>query len=264
VLRQLDFAHAAGANCLAQRPCSRTRGGDGGPPLRRGRLHLAGPAVGYSIDGHGRGSRRVRSIPCVAAPARFGAGRRRGGAVLGFAAADVVVCDVALLPVVGGDVVKALLMAGGAGVAGAGDGALRAMGAVRRAGLRVRAAGRGVSHHRRRRWRCRGHDAVDVGAGCSGGSAVRTGALGVSSGRRCDQIAVDPAARRLCGSERGYRCAGEGACRGPAAGWSCDLGRRDEMRARWRSVSGLAYRTCDAIEPHAQGHNAVLARPSGR
>jgi hypothetical protein len=31
------------------------------------------------------------------------------------------------------------------------------------------------------------------------------------------------------------------------------------MRARWRSVSGLAYRASDAIEPHAQGRNAVLA-----
>jgi hypothetical protein len=31
------------------------------------------------------------------------------------------------------------------------------------------------------------------------------------------------------------------------------------MRARWRSVSGLAYRASDAIEPHAQGRNVVLA-----
>jgi hypothetical protein len=31
---------------------------------------------------------------------------------------------------------------------------------------------------------------VVLGAGCSGGPGVRTGALGVSSGRRCDQIAV--------------------------------------------------------------------------
>jgi hypothetical protein len=224
VLRQLDLPHAAGANCLAQRPCSRARGGDVGPPLRRSRLHLAG---GYSVGGHGRGCGRVRSIPRVAASARLGAGRGRGGAVLGFAAADVVVCEVALLPVVGGDVVQALGMAG---AGRAGGGALRAMGAVRRARRGRRAAGRGVSHHRRRRWRCRGHGARGVGrrvqrqawranrrAGCLERAAMRSNCSG--PGQRAETAAVSVDSDVQC----------EGACRGPAWEGAVTLAaRRDE------------------------------------
>lgn len=100
VLGQLDLAHAAGANCLAQGPCSRAGRGDGGPPLGVW-LDVAGAGVGgYTVDGHRRGRRRVRRIPCVASSAGIGA--------LGVFAASrgLFLGEVALLVVAASNVVE--------------------------------------------------------------------------------------------------------------------------------------------------------------
>jgi hypothetical protein len=149
VLGQLDLTHATGANGLPQGPRPGAGGGDGGAPLGRGLLHLPRSAIGgYSIDGHGRGCRRVRRISCVASPAGFGTGGRQCRAVCRFAAAHAVVGEVGLLPVTGGDVVEAGLLARVRVVTGAGGRALGAMRAIRGTGLGVWSPGRGVSHHR--------------------------------------------------------------------------------------------------------------------
>jgi hypothetical protein len=164
VLRQFDLAHAPCTDCLSQRPCPGTWRSNGRPPLGVGLLHLSRSAIGsYSIDRHSGCCRRVRRIPCVASPARFCACRRRGGAVSRFAATNAVVCEVALLPITSRYVIEALLLAGMRVVAGPRCGALRAMRAIGRTGMRGCSTGGLVSHHRGRCWRSGRHGVCEVG-----------------------------------------------------------------------------------------------------
>lgn len=100
MLGQLDLAHAARANGLAEGPCSGAGSGDGGSPL----------GGGLRDARHCGGGASIRRVAIVAPP-------------LVGAAADEVVGEVALLVVVGFDVVQAGLRA----ALGMGLGAVRAV-----------------------------------------------------------------------------------------------------------------------------------------
>lgn len=203
VLGQLDLAHAAGANGLAQGPCAGGGRGDGGAALGGGR-----EVGGYSVDGHCGGGGGVGRIPGVAASGRVAVGvvAAARGRVLG---------EVALLVVAAGDVVeRGGLLRAAVHVGRRALGALGAMGPVDGPPRRGRGA-----HDGGRRWGCGRHGEVGERDARSSAGRPAWAASGDETCRRAVSTADQrplPTRGRVTAAQRA-QCRGQQTKRPPAS-----------------------------------------------